>query len=218
MSPGARSKTSKKCAQILLVIVASAVAAAAAQAKAPDTIVFVPPTDLPALARQSGEAMFLHRTIGGRTLLYIEQDHGSRLATLDVTDPAHVRAKSSVQLDSSGPFDFFAALGSNAELIRFRQGYQVGVLDLHKENAANLKVAPAMSLQGQATPVGNDVVNTQTLNQVLDGKQVREEVTNATTGTTFLLTENGLYLIRRPAVESENRRRQEEWFLEHAGG
>jgi hypothetical protein len=31
---------------------------------------------------------------------------------------------------------------------------------------------------------------------------VREEVTKADTGTTFLLTEKGLYVIRRPAVET----------------
>jgi hypothetical protein len=135
-----------------------------------------------------------------------------------------------VQLDSSGSFDFVAPLGSKAELIQFRQGHQDGVLDLHKENAANLKVVPAMTLQGQVTPLGNDgcAVNsraaempaalTQTLNRVFDVKQVREEVTNPTTGTTFFLTENGLYLIRRPAVESDKRRREQEWFLEHAGG
>jgi hypothetical protein len=33
-------------------------------------------------------------------------------------------------------------------------------------------------------------------------KQVREEVTNNTTGTTFLLANDGLYLIRRPVQET----------------
>ena len=32
---------------------------------------------------------------------------------------------------------------------------------------------------------------------------VRQEITNAETGTTFLLTADGLYLIRRPAVEEQ---------------
>jgi uncharacterized beta-barrel protein YwiB (DUF1934 family) len=36
---------------------------------------------------------------------------------------------------------------------------------------------------------------------VFDVKQVRAQVANQDTGTTFLLTDNGLYLIRRPAVE-----------------
>jgi hypothetical protein len=48
-------------------------------------------------------------------------------------------------------------------------------------------------------------------------KQVREEVTNAGTGTIYLLTENGLYLVRRPAVESDKRRREQDWFWEHTG-
>jgi hypothetical protein len=37
--------------------------------------------------------------------------------------------------------------------------------------------------------------------RLFDVKQVRAEIANQDTGTTFLLTDNGLYLIRRPAVE-----------------
>jgi hypothetical protein len=62
-----------------------------------------------------------------------------------------------------------------------------------------------------------ETANAQHLRVAFDVKQVREEVTNASTGTTFLLTENGLFLIRRPAVESEKRRREQEWFWEHTG-
>ena len=39
------------------------------------------------------------------------------------------------------------------------------------------------------------------INRVFDVRQVREEVTKTDTGTTFMLTENGLYVVRRPAVE-----------------
>lgn len=38
--------------------------------------------------------------------------------------------------------------------------------------------------------------------RVVEVKEVRQEATNADTGTTFLLAENGLYLIRRPALET----------------
>jgi hypothetical protein len=38
--------------------------------------------------------------------------------------------------------------------------------------------------------------------RVFEVKQVRQELTNPDTGTTFLLTENGLYLIRRLALEA----------------
>jgi hypothetical protein len=47
---------------------------------------------------------------------------------------------------------------------------------------------------------------------------VLDTVTNSATGTTFLLTENGLFLIRRPAVERDKRLREQEWFWQHNGG
>ena len=37
---------------------------------------------------------------------------------------------------------------------------------------------------------------------IVEVKQVRQEMTNAGTGTTFLLAEKGLFLIRRPALET----------------
>jgi hypothetical protein len=40
--------------------------------------------------------MMLHDTTDGRTLLYIEQNHGARLAIFDVTDPAHVIGRAQV--------------------------------------------------------------------------------------------------------------------------
>jgi hypothetical protein len=46
-------------------------------------------------------------------------------------------------------------------------------------------------------------------------KQVNEKITNDETGTTFLLAADGLYLIRRPAVEEEYDIHQ--WQLSHPG-
>jgi hypothetical protein len=233
-------KSLKSTRQIAIAIVASGVVAATAVHASPsNNIVLVPPTDLPELARQSGDAMLLHETSDGRTLLYIEQNRGARLATFDVTDPVHIKGEGSVQLDATGPFDFVSPLGKQAELIRFRQGHEGAVLDLRKERVPNLGAVQALTLQGPITHLGNDgftvtsqvpklpsgreyqvveTANTQDLSRVFDVKQVREEVTNAGTGTTFLLTENGLFLIRRLAVEWDKRRREREWFWEHTGG
>jgi hypothetical protein len=47
-----------------------------------------------------------------------------------------------------------------------------------------------------------DTANSQALERVFDVAQVRAEISNNDTGTTFLLTQSGLYLIRRPAAES----------------
>src|ERR1700733_285380 len=84
-----------------------ALAAPVAYTRISSNLIVVPPTDLPELARQTGEAMLLHDTIDGRTLLYIEQNQGARLAIFDVTDPVHIKGKGSVQLGgAAGPFDF----------------------------------------------------------------------------------------------------------------
>jgi len=48
-----------------------------------------------------------------------------------------------------------------------------------------------------------------------DVKQVREKIENDETGTTFLLAPDGLYLIRRPAVEEEYE--IHEYQMEHPG-
>jgi hypothetical protein len=189
------------------IIATGVVAATVVHASPTNHIVLVPPTDLPELARQSGDAMLLHETSDGRTLLYIEQNQGTRLATFDVTDPVHIKGEGSVQLDAAGPFDFVSPLGKQQELIRFRQGSEEAVLDLQKGKAPKLK-----AVQGRV-----DTATTHDLSHVFDVKQVREEVTNAGTGTTFLLTENGLYLIRRPAVEWDKRQREQEWFWQHNG-
>src|ERR1700721_2337518 len=123
-------RSSKFVRRALVAIVATGtLAAPAAYSRISNNLVVVPPTDLPELARQGGEAMLLHETIDGRTLLYIEQNQGARRAPLDVTDPPHVKGEGFVQLDAAGPFDFLSPLGDRAELVRYRQGQGDAVLD-----------------------------------------------------------------------------------------
>jgi hypothetical protein len=137
------------------------------------------------LARQSGEAMLLHETIDGRTLLYVEQQQGARLAVFDVTDPAHIKGENSVQLASSGPFDFVSPLGDRAELVRFRQSQEDAVLSFPRVKYPSLKPLQGAALQDPILAPGNNVFSIKT-----------------DTGTTFMLKEDGLYVIRRPALES----------------
>ena len=187
-------------------------------------IVLVPPTNLPTLARQGGEAMFLHDTKDGRIFLYVEQQEGTQLAIFDVTDPARVRGEGSVQLDAPGPFDFVADLGKRGELVRFREGRGEAVLDLRSDpvlmkvrgldtrDSTILLADHASRLTGQAfdAPIGQGTRDYKIFqsgespsdDRVIEVRQVRPDVTNPDTGTTFLLAENGLYLIRRPALES----------------
>jgi hypothetical protein len=46
--------------------------------------------------------------------------------------------------------------------------------------------------------------------RVIDIKDVNEELAKQDTGTTFLLTDEGLYLIRQPAVEQWKARQDQE--------
>jgi hypothetical protein len=228
-----------RIAQLTLAAAAALTLTASADAKnRPNKIIVVHPTDLPELARVPGEAMILHTTGDGKIHLYVEQNNGARLAIFDVTDPANVKQESAAQLDAAGPFDFVSSLGDNAELIRFKNGQGEAVLDLHKPKAPAIKMVPGLELQGATERLGNDgfIVSNQASAQsdandpdyqvvetagtsepdrVYDVKQVREEITNDETGTTFLLAADGLYLIRRPAVEYENFIHQ--WQLSHPG-
>ena len=60
-----------------------------------------------------------------------------------------------------------------------------------------------------------ETANFQDANRIFDVTRVCQEVTNDDTGTTFLLTAEGLYLIRRPAVERESETHQEQ--MNHPG-
>jgi hypothetical protein len=117
----------------------AAIAAPAAQAMAWKNLIVVPPKDLPQLVRQGGDAMLLHDTVDGRTLLYVERGEGGRLDS-----------------GAGAPRD-----------------YQV-----------------------------LDAANLQQLQPLSEVKQVRQQLDNAATGTTFPLTDEGLYLIRRPSAET----------------
>jgi hypothetical protein len=126
-----------RIAQLTLATAAAFTLAGAADARNRpfNKIILVRPTELPELARVPGQAMMLHATGDGRTLLYVEQNHGARLAIFDVTEPAHVKEEGSARVDAPGTFDFLSSLGDDAELVRFRNGHGEAVLNLHKVKA-----------------------------------------------------------------------------------
>jgi hypothetical protein len=228
-----------RIAQLALAAVAALTLTGDAEARNhPNKIILVRPADLPELARVPGQAMLLHYTGDGKTHLYIEQNHGARLAIFDVSDPTHVKEEGSAQVDAPGTFDFVSSLGDYAELVRFRNGQGEAVLNLHKAKVPRLKTIQGLGVQGSTERLGDDGLiaadqsnaqsdandpNYQVVdlsnplhpNPVADVKQVREKITNDETGTTFLLTADGLYLVRRPAVEEENF--IHEWQLSHPG-
>ena len=170
--------------------------------------------------------MFLHDTGDGRTLLYIEQHNGTELAIFDVTDPARVRGRGSVRLGAPGSFDFVAHLGKRGDLVRLRDGLGDAILDFRGTPA--LKKVPGLNTKNSvvvvadedwriaAQPLNAPIVHCPRDYEIFPGveasgvdryieiKQVSQETTNADTGTTFLLAQSGLYLIRRPALEASS--------------
>jgi hypothetical protein len=137
------------------VAIATAIAggvlwAPTAFAQSADRLILVPPTSLPAVAREGGDGMFLHVRNDGRMFLYIQRKQGLALAVLDVTDPAHIIGAAAVPFATPGPSDLVSS--------------PPGVQDMLV-------------------------------------RDVRARLTNAQTGSTFLLTDNGLYVVRRPDDE-----------------
>ena len=219
-------KQMMRIARLTLVVAGALTMTGYAEARnGSNKIVLVSPAELPELARVTGQAMVLHATADGRTRLYVEQNDGARLAIFDVTDPAKIKEKAAPQLDAPGSFDFVASLGDHAELIRFRDGQGEAVLDLHNVKLPTITIVPGLKFhRSTERPAGDGFItvsnqanvpsdgnpldyeitaNSRESNRVYEVKQVRQEITNHETGTTFLLAADGLYLIRRPTVEKE---------------
>lgn len=189
-------------------------------------IVVMESHNLPEEAQLGGNSFFLHSDEAGSTYLYVEQQQGTRLSVFDVTDPDRVKTVSSTPLSVSGPFDFVRPLDGHAELIRFRDGETVGVLDLAKARKPAIHIVTAMVDVGETQALGetgflgvnepyNYVRAVPRDYQVVDistpsdpvvlttVKLVKHQVVNRDTGTTFLLGSTGLTMVRRLSVENE---------------
>jgi hypothetical protein len=198
--------------------------------------IVVEPADLPEMARTPGQSLFLYETADSETYLYGEQENGTRLAILDVTDPAKIKATALVPVKASGAFDFVRCLNDRAELVRFRESGQLAELDLREPKNPTLKSASSLSEPGHTESLGEtglvminghyryvggkahdynlvDVSNPAHPTPVATIKQVKHKVVNEETGTTYLLSSDGLTVIRRPRVEEDHKTEQiqEEW-------
>jgi hypothetical protein len=233
MSKTRNGSSSKRVRVLAIALLASGVAGvSAANAGSPDNIVVVPPSSLPESAQQPGEAIFVHEAVDGRTMLYIERMAGAGLVILDVTDPSRVKARGTVSLGAGEAFDVAATLGSRAALVQFRGTHDYAVLDLRNAERPYLRAVDSHFLQGSLRRLGDDGLvvtrfaegplqrkasttdaivietNFDGAGRVYDVKGIRDEKSNDATGTTFLLADDGLHIVRRPAVEYANERRE----------
>ena len=189
-------------------------------------IIVMEPLNLPEEAQAGGNSFFLHSDDSGNTYLYVEQQGGTRLAIFNVTDPGHVKTVVSIPLTVSGPFDFVRPLDGKAELIRFRDGKSVGVLDLSRVQSPSIRIVSTLVDLGKTESLGetgflgvnepyNYVRAVPSDYQVVDLSipsdpavlttvtLVKHRVVNGDTGTTFLLGNAGLTIVRRISVEND---------------
>jgi hypothetical protein len=194
-----------------------------------NTIVVERPSDLPEVARTPTLAMYLHETSAGEADLYLEQNGGTHLAILDVTDPASIRPVARVTLDAKAPFSFVRSVGDNAVLIRYRGNAGVAVLNLRHPHRPVLTAAPraleapiaarlgqtallvnASTQLAPAAPVDpsyNVVDLTASGGPVLLASvaNVSQSLDRRETGTLFLLNPDGLTIVRRMRIEQSYR-------------
>jgi hypothetical protein len=227
------NNTIKSTLALGLVVAATVLATSPAEAEThskSNDVVVMEARDLPEQAQTPGNSLFLHSDNAGGTYLYVEQQQGARLSVFDVTDPARIKLVVSTPLAAQGAFDFVRPLGHNAELVYFRDGQKEAVLDLRKAKRPVLRMISAMTDLGQAEPLGESgfLVTTQAHEytaavardyQVIDVagsipsqlatvKDVKHQVTNDYTGTTFLLGRDGLTVVRQLSIENDYREHQ----------
>lgn len=188
--------------------------------------------DLPEFAQRRSVAMYLHNTGSGQTILYLEQDMGQSIAFLDVTDPAAIRGLGRVAIGAPSPYDFVRALSDSAVLIRYRDRSGFAVINFKKYKKPSLTAAPGLLSPANIQPLGQqallltstdspsgpvqvsqfeviDVSNPSKLTPLTTIPGVVQRLERPDTGTLFLLSNDGLTVIRRLSMEEEYQTEQE---------
>jgi hypothetical protein len=223
-----------------IVVAAIFVVAVSVQAEVRSkTIVVESPADLPELAQGGGEAMYLHRMNSAQAILYIERDQGKKLAFLDITDPANIKAVGQVSLDAPSAYDFVQDLAESAVLIHYRNHSGFAVISFKNYKQPVLKSEPGYLHPASVQPDGAgglllvsgasgasasarepeyevlSISNPSSPTPLATVPGVIQRVDRPSTGTVFLLNDQGLTVVRCLAAEREHK--TEEWQKEHPG-
>lgn len=189
------------------------------------SIVVESPSDLPEMAQRSSEAMYLHDTGAGQTVLYLEQDQGRSLAILDVSDLGAIRALRQVSIGARSPYDFVRAL-SDAVLIHYRDQSGFAIISFKRYKQPVLVEVPQLQHPAHPEALGHDGLllasTTRPSAQVEDPQYevfdvsnpskpvvlatvagVKQRLDRTATCTVFLLSTTGFTVIRRPNVEQD---------------
>jgi hypothetical protein len=217
----------KKQISSLLTIGVFALAAVAANAATRGSVVVQSPSNTPALAQDGSEAMYLRYTPGGAVVLYIEANNGRTLDVLDVTDSAKIKRLAQVSLPARSAFDF--ALPTNdGVMVRYRDGSGEAFLSLNKYKQPTLMNSSDLNVMGTAEKFDDAIVVTTVKGSTVSAppdpiysvyddtttssapklmatvNDVFQEIDRKSTGTMYLLSSNGVTVVRQPRVEQEN--------------
>ena len=220
----------KSVCMIIVGLLGCGLASAEITSRSKD-IIIEQPKDLHEVAQTVGQAMEIRSLGNGSTYLYIEQQSLSRIAILDITDTAHIKAVGVVRIDAAGSYDFVRSLGGGTELISFRENKGAAILDFRNPKAPTLIHADALQQATRFDSIGDTGLllnNAPRLGaaglpheyQIIDCDDprapqvllrvggVEKKLVNPDTGTTFLLAADGLTVIRQPKVEEAYRAEQ----------
>lgn len=220
---------------VISALVVAGINASAATRHHAQNIVINSPSESPALAEAGAEALFLHELGNGKTILYVEDQGGRALSILDITNPGAIKLAGHAEISAKGPFDFVSNLDDDGVLIRYRGRSGFALMDLKHWMRPSILEQPELGkatsaksfgsnglllvsgnvLPASARPVQSyDVVDTSDVSRprtLATIPAVIQRVSNADTGTTFLLNPSGITVVRRldaeqRALEDENPR------------
>jgi hypothetical protein len=184
-------------------------------------LIVVETNKLPSEAHQPGVSMTLHLVEPQTLYLYVEEQGGRQLAIYDVTDPNKLRLKATSAIATSGAFDFIQPAGPSLELIRYRDGGGDAMLDLSTPKKPKLRsiasstaecyIVPSRSHSAvsqaesdkNAKSLDYQVFTPSGSSPVMTIKAVVAAQTDIGNGTTYLLGENGLTVIRNIKAEKK---------------
>jgi hypothetical protein len=120
-------------------------------------------------------------------------------------------------LETPAPFDFVQPAGQSLEMIRYRDGRGIAILDLSKPKNPVLKAVGATAAEYYIVPVENNQDSTRKLAAPQDYqiikpsapeavalvKAVVQQQTDEGNGTTYLLGADGLTVIRNVRAEKK---------------
>ena len=175
-------------------------------------VVVMRPSDLPPAAQVPGQAMYL-RALNFSRYLYVEQDNGRRLAIFDVSRPARIKTIAEIELNAPR-FDFLQAVNSDLVLVGIRDlhgSIKLGVLDLQHPKKPVLHVLGDAEFGLLPRERSAHVLAPEPGVEIRD---IQQEISDKELGSCFVLSADGLWIIRHPAIEKTF---EEKEFESYAG-